>query len=98
MLGVLLHAPRGLFIVPRDLGAVGAPLRPWFPSVRWCTEQSRAHRTLHSATTTNPLIGWFLVLAPDRPVGGTRLSSAPSDCWLAGTPYCSVLHMDRPVI
>jgi hypothetical protein len=63
MLSVLLHMPRGSFIAPRDLGAIGVPFgRPWLPFVHvWCT--------LHSATTTNPLIVWFPVLgAPDRSV------------------------------
>jgi hypothetical protein len=27
MLGFMLHAPRGPFIAPRDLGAVGTPFR-----------------------------------------------------------------------
>jgi hypothetical protein len=72
------------FIAPRDLGAIGAPFgRPWLPSVRRCTGLSGAHWTLHSATVTNILIGWFPVLgAPDRLVGGTGLSGAPCDCWL----------------
>jgi hypothetical protein len=42
----------------------------------------RVHRTLHSATTMNPLIGWFPILgAPNRPVDGTGLSGAPCDRW-----------------
>jgi hypothetical protein len=70
MLGILLHAPRGPFIAPRDLGVVGAPFRrPWLPSVRGCTRLSSALRTLHTVTATNPLIGWFPVLgAPDCPM------------------------------
>jgi hypothetical protein len=63
MLGVMLHAPRVPFIVPRDIGAVGAPFgRPWLPSVRRCTRLSGAHRTGNSATATKSLIGWFPVL------------------------------------
>jgi hypothetical protein len=62
------------FIAPRDLGAIGATFgRPWLPSVHGCTGLFGAHWTLHSATTTNPLIGWFPVLeAPNHLVGGTR--------------------------
>jgi hypothetical protein len=43
MLGVLLHAPRGPFIPPRQLGAVESnPGRLSLPSVGWCTGQSGA--------------------------------------------------------
>jgi hypothetical protein len=43
MLGVLLHAPRGPFIAPRQLGAVESnPGRQILPSVDWCTGQSGA--------------------------------------------------------
>jgi hypothetical protein len=106
MLGVELHAPRGPFIAPRDLGAIGAPFgRPWLPSVRGCTGLSGAHRTVNSATTTKSLIGWFPVLgAPDCLMGSIGPSGAPCDCWpptdvatscwLAGTPDCSTLHTD----
>jgi hypothetical protein len=88
MLGMMLHAPRGPFIAPRDLGAVGAPFgRPWLSSARGCTGQSGAHQTLHSATATNPLIGWFLVLGGTGPSGGWHLtvrcskwSLAPGRC------------------
>jgi hypothetical protein len=53
----------GLFIAPRDLGAVGALFgRPWLPSIHGCTELFGAHRTLHGATTTYVLIGCFLLL------------------------------------
>jgi hypothetical protein len=41
MLGCLLHAPRGPFYSPRQLGAVGGILgRPKLPSVGWRTGQS----------------------------------------------------------
>ena len=41
MLGVLLHAPRGPFISPRQLGAVESNLgRLILPSVDWRTGQS----------------------------------------------------------
>ena len=41
MLGVLLHAPRGPFIAPRQLGAIESnPGRQFLPSVGWCTGQS----------------------------------------------------------
>jgi hypothetical protein len=41
MLGVLLHAPRGPFYRPRQLGAVRDQLgRQFLPSVEWCTGQS----------------------------------------------------------
>jgi hypothetical protein len=58
------------FVAPRDLGADEAQFgRLWLPSVRGCTGLSSAHRTVNSATTKNPLIGYFLLLgAPDRPV------------------------------
>jgi hypothetical protein len=40
MLGVLLHAPRGPFYSPRQLGAVKCiPGRQFLPSVAWCTGQ-----------------------------------------------------------
>jgi hypothetical protein len=43
MLGVLLHAPRGLFYSPRQLGAVESiPGRQFLPSVAWRTGQSGA--------------------------------------------------------
>jgi hypothetical protein len=43
MLEWLLHAPRGPFYSPRQLGAVGGQLgRPNLPSVGWCTGQSGA--------------------------------------------------------
>jgi hypothetical protein len=41
MLGVFLHAPRGPFIAPRQLGAVESnPGRQFLPSVGWRTGQS----------------------------------------------------------
>jgi hypothetical protein len=41
MLGVLLHAPRGPFIAPRQLGAVESnPGRQFLPFVGWRTGQS----------------------------------------------------------
>jgi hypothetical protein len=43
MLGLFLHAPRGPFYSPRQLGAVGDQLgRPILPSVEWCIGQSDA--------------------------------------------------------
>jgi hypothetical protein len=43
MLGILLYAPRGPFIAPRQLGAVESnPGRQFLPSVDWCTGQSDA--------------------------------------------------------
>jgi hypothetical protein len=43
MLGVLLHAPRGPFIAPRQLGVVDCiPGRQFLPSVAWRTGQSGA--------------------------------------------------------
>jgi hypothetical protein len=42
-LGCLLHTPRGPFIAPRQLGAVGDNLgRQFLPSVEWRTGQSGA--------------------------------------------------------
>jgi hypothetical protein len=50
MLGVLVHAPRGPFYSPRQLGAIESNLgRLVLPSVDWRTEQSGAHRTLSGA-------------------------------------------------
>ena len=50
MLGILLHAPRGPFIAPRQLGAVESNLgRHFLPSVAWRTGQSGAHRTMSGA-------------------------------------------------
>jgi hypothetical protein len=49
MLGVLLHAPRGPFYSPRQLGAVGDQLgRQILPSVEWCTGQSDAPPDMNS--------------------------------------------------
>jgi hypothetical protein len=43
LLGILLHAPRGPFYSPRQLGAVESiPGRQFLPSVAWRTEQSAA--------------------------------------------------------
>jgi hypothetical protein len=43
MLGILLHAPRGPFIAPRQLEAVESnPGRQFLPSVAWRTGQSGA--------------------------------------------------------
>jgi hypothetical protein len=48
MLGVLLHTPRGPFIAPRQLGAVGSnPGRQILPSVGWRTGQSGAPPDTH---------------------------------------------------
>jgi hypothetical protein len=53
MLGYLLHAPRGLFIAPRQLGAVGGNLgRQFLPSVGWRTGQSGADRLSKMAQPT----------------------------------------------
>jgi hypothetical protein len=69
------------FIAPRDLGAIRAPFgRPWLPSVRRCTRLSGAQWTVQRLR-----IVWLAAFlfwgAPDCPVGGTRLSGAPIDCW-----------------
>jgi hypothetical protein len=46
------------FIARRDLGAIRAPFGShWLPSVRGCTEQSGAHRTMKSARVENRVIG-----------------------------------------
>jgi hypothetical protein len=43
VLGVILHAPRGPFYSPRQLGAIESiPGRQFSPSVNWCTGQSGA--------------------------------------------------------
>jgi hypothetical protein len=74
----------GPFIAPRDLGVVGAPFgRLWLPSVRECTRLSGAHRTLHSATDTGSLIGYFLLLVgTGLSGGGSGLSGSPPNRWL----------------
>jgi hypothetical protein len=47
---VLLHVPRGPFIAPRKLGAVGSPFgRKFLPSVGWRTKQSGAPPDINSA-------------------------------------------------
>jgi hypothetical protein len=94
MLGVVLHAPRGPFYSPKG------PRSRWSSIcqalVAFCPQ---VHRTVNSATTKNPLIGYFLLLgAPDYPVGSTGPSGASFDRWpeanvatsrwLAGTPNC----------
>jgi hypothetical protein len=87
MLGVLLHAPRGFFYSPKGPRSHWSSI--WKALVAFChgcTRLSGAHRTLHSVTATDSLIGWFPVLgAPDRPVGGTRLSGVPCDRWYLQT-------------
>jgi hypothetical protein len=82
----------GPFIALKDLGAVEAMFgRSWLPYVRGCTRLSGVHRTLHSATTTNLLIGCFHLLgAPECPVGGTGLSGALVDRWLQSTCQLAV--------
>jgi hypothetical protein len=61
MLGLLLHAPRGPFIAPRQLGAVGGQLgRPRLPSVGWCTGQSGAPPDRHYSCLVRVLLP-FLV-------------------------------------
>jgi hypothetical protein len=57
-------------IARRDLGAIGDPFgRHWLPSVRVCTEQSGAHRTVNNARVENRVIGWFPILgALDYPM------------------------------
>jgi hypothetical protein len=48
MLGVLLHAPRGPFYSPRQLGAVEDHFgRHFLPSVEWCTGQPGAPPDSH---------------------------------------------------
>jgi hypothetical protein len=100
----------GPCIALRDLGAFGAPFgRVWLPSVRGCTGLSGAHRTLHSAMTTNPLIGWFSVLGDTGLFGGLHqtvrctmlllaLVNVSISCWLAGTSDCPALRMDYPTL
>jgi hypothetical protein len=68
------------FIVPRDIGAVGASIgRPWLPSVRRCTGLFGAYQTLNSAPTWNRVIGWFPVLgAPDRLVHQVTVGPRPT--------------------
>jgi hypothetical protein len=57
MLGVLLHAPRGPFIAPRQLGAVGHQFgRKFLPSVEWCTGQSGAPPDSHSSSPVRDLL------------------------------------------
>jgi hypothetical protein len=47
---VFLHAPRGPFIAPSQLGAVGSPFgRQFLPSVHWRTGQSGAPPDMNSA-------------------------------------------------
>ena len=51
MLGVLLHAPRGPFYSPRQLGAVGHQFgRQFLSSVEWCTGQSGAPPDSHCSS------------------------------------------------
>ena len=103
MLGVVLQVSRGPFYSPKGPRSHWSSI--WKALVAFCP---RVHRTLHSATATNHLIGWFPVLgAPNLPVGGTRLSSAPchrclpadaaTSHWLAGTLNCPALRMDGQV-
>jgi hypothetical protein len=92
VLGIVPWRLGGPFIVSRDIGAVATPFgRLWLSSVRGCTELSNAHRTLHSATAMNHLIGYFLLLgAPKSPVSDTRLSGAPIDYWFQLTCQVAV--------
>jgi hypothetical protein len=69
VLGVVLHASRGPFLAPWDLGAVGAPFgRLWLLSVRGCTRLSGAHRTVNNAPIENHVIDWFPILGGHRTV------------------------------
>jgi hypothetical protein len=57
MLGVMLHAPRGPFIAPRQLGVVEVPIgRQFLPSVRWRTGQSGAPSDMNSSSLVPDLL------------------------------------------
>jgi hypothetical protein len=72
------------FIVPRDLGAVGASFGSSQPSLSTgAPDCPVAHWTTHSTTVKISLIGHF-PFQTDTGLsgGGTRLSGDASDCWL----------------
>jgi hypothetical protein len=85
MLGVLLHAPRGLFYSPRQLGAVGDAIgRQFLPSVEWGTGPSGAPPVMNSTCPVpdllpflaQPTVGSLVPLAHrivrcDQPTVGT---------------------------
>jgi hypothetical protein len=78
MLRFVLHAPRGPFIAPRQLGAVRVKLgSPSLPSVKWRTGQSGAPpdsycsmsgARLPSKSGTSDRCSFGLIGAPDSPV------------------------------
>jgi hypothetical protein len=90
MLGCLLHAPRGPFYSPRQIGAVGGQQgRPKLPSVGWCTGQSGAppDSTVHVRCAISflfwrrrPLQICGSCATGHSPVH-TRQSGAPADRW-----------------
>jgi hypothetical protein len=50
MLGVVLHAPRGLFYSPKVARTVGTPVgRQFLPSIGWRTRQSGALPDMNNA-------------------------------------------------
>jgi hypothetical protein len=80
MLGVVLHAPRGPFYIPSQLGAVGDPFgRQFLPSIGWRTRQSGAPPDMNSPCPlpdllpflAKPTVAPSVLLAhwtPDSPV------------------------------
>jgi hypothetical protein len=56
----LLHAPRGPFIAPRQIGAIGDQFgRPFLPSVEWCTGQSGAPSDSHYSSPVRDLLPYL---------------------------------------
>jgi hypothetical protein len=75
MLGVLLHAPRGPFYSPRQLGAVESiPRRQILPSVAWRTGQSGADLLPYLA---KPTVGAWEPLAHRTLSGAHRTVRCP---------------------
>jgi hypothetical protein len=84
MLGYFLHAPRGLFLALRQLGAVGGQYgRPKLPSVGWCTGQSGAPPDSPCSMSGADLLPKLAqtTVAPWRRLAHQTLSGAHRTVW-----------------
>jgi hypothetical protein len=105
MLGVRLHAPRGPFYSPKQLGAVEVPIgRQFLPSVGWRTGQFGAPPDMNSTSLVPDLLPYRA-----QPTVGPRVSLAhrtvqcdqatigaghasPADCATDRWPRASLAH------
>jgi hypothetical protein len=84
MLGVLLHAPRGPFYSPRQLGAIGDPIgRQFLPSIGWRTGQSDAPPDMNSVGPVPDLLPYLAnpTIEPSIPLVHRTLSGTHRTVW-----------------